>query len=139
MWDYLKRHEAFIREQLDTPPSEGATRDWRGLAAFHGERIARMQHERLIHLLVTFFVVTYFLLVLGFVLLHPDLPGLLLLPLLLSLSAAYLLHYFRLENGVQRWYHLADRLAERAGDCGARYENGRTVPFGPGAASGARG
>ena len=33
--------------------------------------------------------------------------------LLLGLTSAYLVHYFRLENGVQRWYHLQDRLDAR--------------------------
>ena len=45
--------------------------------------------------------------------------------LLLVLLCAYLVHYFRLENGVQRWYHLANQLDERLGRPGARYEQAR--------------
>jgi len=38
-----------------------------------------------------------------------------LVALLFGLSSVYLVHYFRLENGVQRWYHLANRIDERLG------------------------
>ncbi len=31
----------------------------------------------------------------------------------LGMTAAYLVHYFRLENGVQRWYGIARELDER--------------------------
>jgi cell division protein FtsW (lipid II flippase) len=112
MWDYLKLHEAYIKEALANNPSPKLAAK---LLAFHETQIARMQHERLIHLMVTLACCLFLLLVMGFTLVHPFLPGELMSLLLLVLVSAYLVHYFRLENGVQRWYHLANRLHEKAG------------------------
>ena len=119
MWQYLRRHEAFIREAIDGKRGELS---WDELRAFHREQLAFMQHERLIHLLVTLFVALYFLLAAGYSLLSPSWPGFALSTLLLVLLAAYLVHYFRLENGVQRWYHLANQLSERCKIVSARYD-----------------
>jgi hypothetical protein len=110
MWQYLKEHERVIRAALEASPSSG------GLAALrqtHARRLAFFQHERLIHLLVTLFVALFFLLVLGFAMVRPTLPAGALVVTLLCLTVAYLLHYYRLENGVQRLYELSDRLEER--------------------------
>jgi hypothetical protein len=130
MWEYVKLHEAFVRAALEGKHGELAPEGWDALLAFHREQIARMQHERLIHLLVTLFVATFLLLSLGFSVVHPTLPGLALSAVLLALVSAYLIHYFRLENGVQRWYHLSNRLSERAGRLGASYEDGTARPWG---------
>jgi hypothetical protein len=116
MWQYLKRHEAFVRAALEsgTIPG-GAGARWEELRAFHREQLGFMQHERLIHLLVMLFVALFFLLAAGYSLLAPTWPGFALSALLLVLLAAYLVHYFRLENGVQRLYALANQLSERCG------------------------
>jgi hypothetical protein len=78
---YMKSHEDHIRAMLaaDVPDC-----DWKELQRLHGIRIRRMQHERLIHLL-------------------------------LLLEIPYLIYYFRLENGVQQWYHLTDEIDLRFG------------------------
>ncbi len=122
---YLKRHEAFIRSQL---ASAGDGADWAGLARFHRAQIEYVQHERLVHLLVTLFFGLSALLTLLFIVLHPHvLMGLLLL-LLLGLLVPYLVHYYRLENGVQRWYHLANEIEARAGNVPPRYDDGSGGP-----------
>jgi len=122
---YLKRHEAFIRGQL---ASAGDGADWAGLARFHRAQIAYVQHERLVHRLVTLFFGLSALLTLLFIVLHPHvLMGLLLL-LLLGLLVPYLVHYYRLENGIQRWYHLANEIEARAGNVSQRYDDGSGGP-----------
>ncbi|HOX46481.1 MAG TPA: hypothetical protein PK668_22950 [Myxococcota bacterium] len=130
MWDYVRLHESFVRAALEGQHGTFAQGDWAALLGFHQEQIARMQHERFIHLTVTMFVATFLLLSLGFALVHPTWPGLALTAVLLGLTGAYLVHYFRLENGVQRWYHLANRLSERAGRLGASYEGAAIRPWG---------
>jgi cell division protein FtsW (lipid II flippase) len=127
MWDYMKRHEAFVRRVL---VEADAGTNWGELRDFHQVQIARMQHERLIHLIVTMFCATFLLLAIGYTSARPTIAGALLAGLLLILVAAYLVHYFRLENGVQRWYHLANRLSERAGRLGASYEGAAIRPWG---------
>src|SRR5512140_1917707 len=98
MWGELKRHERFVLGVLAEPAPAGlaAVRD------HHDRRVRDFQHERLIHLLVTLFVALFALLAVGLLLLLPSRATAALAALLLALTAAYILHYFRLENGVQR-------------------------------------
>ena len=110
MWEYLKRHEAWMRQRM---AEENTPERLAEILATHDEMIARMQHERLIHLIVTMFIALFALLSVGFAVLTHELFAFALCLLLLGLVSAYLVHYFRLENGVQRWYHLADQLRGR--------------------------
>ena len=112
MWQYLQRHEQFVISAL---AEQRAANGWEQLKAFHARQIQYMQHERLIHLLVMLFVATFFLLNVGFVTLHPSGAGYALAAVLLGLVSFYILHYFRLENGVQRWYELANRIDQKLG------------------------
>jgi len=116
---YLHQHESFVRHALESPSDDLSLTE---LQTFHQKQIGYMQHERLVHLVVTMFTLTFFLLCLGFLLAHPSWPAILLVLVLLVLSAAYLLHYYRLENGVQRWYHLSNALDLRLGLTSARYD-----------------
>lgn len=111
MRKYLMEHEAWINTILaGNPTPEEAAR----ALILHETRTARMQHERLIHLIVTVFICLFLLLAVGFSMVHPTLPGLIISILLVIQASCYIIHYFRLENGVQRWYRLADRLEEIA-------------------------
>jgi hypothetical protein len=122
---YLERHEAFVRRRL---ASGGDGDDWGGLARFHQTQIAFMQHERLVHLLVTLFFGLCALLTLLFVVLHPQVPMGILLLLLLALLVPYVVHYYRLENGIQKWYHLANEIEGRGGNVSQRYDDGPAEP-----------
>lgn len=80
----------------------------------HQEKIRILQHERLVHLIVTVLVAFAELFVLFLTLLHPELgilPPLILLGLAVLLGF-YFYHYFFLENTVQRWYLLEDELTD---------------------------
>ena len=122
---YLKRHEAFIRGQL---AAAGDAFDWPGLASFHRTQIGFLQQERLVHLLVTLFFGLCALLVLLFVAVRPQILAGVLLLLLLALLVPYVAHYYKLENGVQRWYHLANEIEARAGRVSQRYDDGSVEP-----------
>lgn len=115
MIDYIKRHERYVAKLLETNPGQDALRE---LLAYHDRQISWMQQERLAHLITMMFVCLFFLLALGYTLIRPALPGILLAALLLALSAGYLLHYYRLENSVQRWYALSNRIRETLLDLG---------------------
>ena len=119
MWRYLCLHEAFMRAALDAKLAPEILAE---LASFHQRQLRDMQHERLIHLIVMLFVGLFFLLSIGMLLFYAALPVMAFSTLLLLLLSAYLIHYFRLENGVQRWYHIANQLDERLGRPGACYQ-----------------
>ena len=107
MIDYMKRHEQHVRQMLER---ELDLQAWQELLEDHDRQIRWMQHERLVHLLVMLFVCLFALLALGFSLIIPAAPLLALFGLLMILAVAYIIHYYRLENGIQRWYGLAGEI-----------------------------
>ena len=126
MWEYLKLHEQFVKEALLGKHGELSFTE---LKVFHDRQVAWMQHERLIHLIVTMFVATFTLLVIGFAMFVPQWPIMVMCLILLGLTGAYLVHYFRLENGVQRWYLLAAAIDARLGVVSARYAGHEIKPW----------
>ena len=79
----------------------------------HREKIAWLQHERLVHLIVTVMVVLGEVFVVNLVLLHADLVGIAGAAFMLGLAILlgfYFYHYFFLENTVQRWYLIAGEM-----------------------------
>jgi hypothetical protein len=116
MRKFLRAHEAFVKTQLEA----GANLEQ--LAAWHERHIARFQHERLIHLHVTLACCVLLFLAFAFAVDRPEPARWALAGLLLVLVAGYLHHYWVLENGVQRWYHLANEIDVRRGIVATRYD-----------------
>ena len=105
MKQFCRDHEARVTAKAVTPE----------LLEEHLRMIAWVQHERLVHLIVTVMVVICELFIVDLVLLHPELG---IIPALIMLGLAVLLgfyfwHYFFLENTVQRWYRIADEMREK--------------------------
>lgn len=107
MIDYIKRHECYVLSLLEASPGREALQD---LLAYHDKQILWMQHERLAHLITMLFVCLFFLLAFGYASTSWNLSFIILTALLLILSIAYIIHYYRLENSVQRWYDLSNRI-----------------------------
>lgn len=109
MWRYMLEHEALIAAALE---STGEV-NFEHLREYHRRQIEFAQHERLIHLLVTAAFALFFILSVFFAVLVEK-PGALLLSLLfLALLIPYIIYYYRLENGVQKWYTMYNRIEER--------------------------
>jgi hypothetical protein len=109
MIEYMTRHECYVQEMLAKNPHQEALQE---LLEYHDKQIQWMQHERIVHLITMLFVCLFTLLSLGFAVLRPTLPGILLCTLLMILTIAYIIHYYRLENGVQRWYDLSNKIKQ---------------------------
>jgi hypothetical protein len=80
----------------------------------HLVQIGFFMHERLIHLIVT---VLFAILTVGVALYcvaDPGIPLLLLFGALLILLVPYIMHYYLLENGVQKMYEQYDELLLRS-------------------------
>lgn len=117
MREYMLRYERYLLEVLDDPQAHD-------IAALRTEvltQISFMQHERLIHFLVTMLFALMFLISLGILLWMQSLGLLLLTILLLGLLIPYIWHYYFLENTVQKMYVLYNRLASL--NDGAAYPN----------------
>ena len=107
---YWREHEKNIKQAL---AGKKTKTDWVKLYNQHQEKIKLIQHERLIHLLVTlafgiFSLITFF----SFLLVgraEIAIPTF----VFFATTAAYVAHYYNLENTTQRWYGLADQLAKK--------------------------
>ena len=117
MYNHIVTHRQFMTKKLhDTSLRQ---QDYARLYAYHLDRVRDFQHERLVHLLVTFFFAFLTVVTLAAVLLLqlPEvLPYLLmLLAIFFALDAAYIWHYYHLENGVQSLYGVTEELSVKAG------------------------
>ncbi|MBQ2639362.1 MAG: hypothetical protein IJF92_01160 [Bacilli bacterium] len=96
LYDYIKQLEKKIKnKELDKNLSEEVY-TW----------IVFYQHERLIHLIVTFFVGISMIIILIAGLYFQELLILIMFLILLLLFIPYIIHYYFLENGVQKLYDL---------------------------------
>ncbi len=107
---YMKEHEAFISKQLVLNP-EGI--NWQDLKEKHEKMIAYMQHERLVHLLVTIAFGVFLMIALIISVMKPNIAALILTTLFLIMLLLYIAHYFFLENTIQRWYRFSDEIEQR--------------------------
>jgi len=99
LFDYIKKIDDLLKEDKKT--------DERVLNE-HLIKISFFQHERLIHLLVTLFYALIFIVFMGLGFVHYLFFVLALIILIFLLF--YIVHYFRLENGVQYLYIQYDKL-----------------------------
>ncbi len=104
--EYCRNHEKMIAAAIDNC---SVTEEIIGL---HREKISIIQHERLVHLIVTVMVVLVELFVIDLTVLHPELgiiPPIIMLGLAILLGF-YFYHYFFLENTLQHWYRLLELM-----------------------------
>ena len=112
MKQFCREHEARVTAAVKT--GEATEK----LLEEHLRMIAWVQHERLVHLIVTVMVMLCELFTVDLVLLHPELgivPAVIMLGMAV-LMGFYFWHYFFLENTVQRWYRIAQETIQRHGD-----------------------
>lgn len=90
----LKEHdEAIGKAEFDS-----------GFLAYHMTQIKFLQHERLVHLLVMLFVLLCSLVFLVLFFVTNISLFLVVFVLLIVLGFFYILHYYKLENTVIKWY-----------------------------------
>lgn len=107
MKNYLQNYIKYIDECL-----KDKNINMKELKKEHLTKISFFQHERFIHLIVTLFYVLFMLVFLGLgaVFIGFLIAGIILLIIVLL----YVVHYFRLENGVQYLYIQYDKMNEKS-------------------------
>lgn len=110
MKKYFSEYIAFIAAALENNET-----DFAALKSEMLVKIGFMQHERLIHLLVTvLFALLMFMSLIAFFV--SENAGMLAAAvLMLILLVPYIAHYYFLENGVQKLYALYDEVCGRLG------------------------
>lgn len=106
----FKTYDLKIKKLLLDKP-EGT--NWEEILDHHKLMIARIQHERLIHLLVTIFVGVVLMSSFFVTLFIPTTWLLLLNAIVAVLFVAYIFHYRFLENTTQNWYSLEDKIEDQ--------------------------
>ncbi len=104
---YMENYRVYLESFLQNP-------DPGKLPALRREilvQIGFMQHERLIHFLVTMLFALLFMLAMGIFLFFPSAGMAVLVILLLVLLIPYIGHYYYLENTVQKLYLLYNKAA----------------------------
>lgn len=105
MKKYSLAHEAYVQEILK------GEENLEDLLNCHDKKISWLQHERLIHLIVTALTGIFFIFsIVLFSQTDGSLAGFLVLLYMTILFVAYVHHYFILENRVQHWYQLYDEI-----------------------------
>lgn len=110
MVKYLRDHEIYLSKLLE---SDDKQINWKKEKKIHQEKIFYLQHERLVHLLVMLSVALFGLLSFFFTLILQINLLYLLSAIFFILTFFYILHYYQLENGVQRLYKLSNQLNKR--------------------------
>lgn len=100
----------YTKEVKEILKNSSGVNSWKEILYYHQIMIKRIQHERLIHLIVTVFVgvcliITFFATIIT---LNVYLGVLSLI--LLTLFIAYIFHYRYLENTTQSWYEFEDEI-----------------------------
>jgi len=109
MTKYLKKYLEEINKILES----GKKNDWKKILENHRVQIGILQHERLIHLLVTLTFGLGFLMMMGVTVLTFNYILILVDLLLLTLLIPYIFHYFNLENVVQKLYKIDKEIQKK--------------------------
>lgn len=109
----MRKYLTAYLEQLQAKLDSKEQLDYDELISEHLRKIEFMQHERLIHLIVTLMFTLSFLIMLGVLLVTGEILLILLLVLALALLIPYIWHYYFLENSVQKMYKMYDELNRR--------------------------
>ncbi|MCI6108068.1 MAG: hypothetical protein PUE33_00845 [bacterium] len=102
--NYVQETDKLINENQKIPKER---------LEYHLIQIEQFQHERLIHLIVTALVGILAILFLLFGLLMENIGLLIAFIALLCLFIPYILHYYLLENNVQKMYSQYDKLLKK--------------------------
>lgn len=110
MQQYILEHEKYIRSLIDS----GENQNWERLREYHKVQTEFMQHERLVHMIVTLFFGIFLAISLAMTLfLHLVFMAFIVI-FIAIVEVFYLVHLFKLETGVQRWYGIYKELTEKA-------------------------
>ena len=107
MTEYLKAYMKSAEERLSKCSSMS---EWQKMFDEHKDKIAFMQHERIVHFLVTMMFALIMTILICTMLFTQNLAILLLVTIIVVLVAFYIKHYYFLENTVQKMYKVYDAM-----------------------------
>lgn len=109
MTEYLKKYMKYINERLD---GYGSREELEEIFSEHKDKISFMQHERIVHFLVTMMFALILTIFMAAVLFLENIMLIVLVTIIMILLGFYIKHYYFLENTVQEMYRVYDRILE---------------------------
>mgnify|MGYP003297170904 CR=1 FL=1 len=113
MTEYLTNYMRYIQEKLEKC-SDSA--ELETILYEHKDKIAFMQHERIVHFLVTMMFALILCIFTAVLVFTPNIPILALVTIILVLLIFYIKHYYFLENTVQKMYKVYDGILQKQQD-----------------------
>ena len=110
MTEYLTNYMKYIQGKLEKCSSLSDTEE---VLKEHLDKIAFMQHERIVHFLVTMLFAIVLTIFMAVTIFKASIPVLILVTMILVLLAFYIKHYYFLENTVQKMYKVYDGILEK--------------------------
>lgn len=107
----MKKYLYRYIKQIDGILKEDKKHDYKKIMEEHLIKISFFQHERLIHLIVTLSYALFLFIIFYLSTIFP--PFMFIDIILFVFLIFYVIHYFRLENGVQYLYKQYDKLEEK--------------------------
>ena len=107
MTEYLTDYMNTVAERLGSCSDPAELAD---ILAEHKDKIAFMQHERIVHFLVTMLFALVMAIFITSLLTTQNLMILILVTIIIVLLAFYIKHYYFLENTVQKMYKVYDEI-----------------------------
>lgn len=113
MTEYLTDYMNTVAERLDNCRTKN---ELDIILSEHMDKIAFMQHERIVHFLVTMLFALVLSIFMVGMLLTDNIMLLVLVTIIIVLLAFYIKHYYFLENTVQKMYKVYDRILKMQED-----------------------
>ena len=107
MTEYLTNYMKTVLDRLGKCSSGAELEE---ILAEHKDKIAFMQHERIVHFLVTMMFAVVLAVFMGIVMFTENPAMLLLVTIIIVLLGFYIKHYYFLENTVQKMYRVYDDI-----------------------------
>lgn len=107
MTEYLTVYMNTVNERLRNCSSPEELED---ILAEHMDKISFMQHERIVHFLVTMMFALILTIFMSVLLFTDKLAILILVTMIMVLLGFYIKHYYFLENTVQKMYKVYDEM-----------------------------
>jgi len=121
MTEYLKNYMERVRKRLDECSDKD---ELAGIFAEHKDKIAFMQHERIVHFLVTMMFALILTIFMSVLLFTENLAILILVTIIMVLLGFYIKHYYFLENTVQKMYKVYDEMLTKKESLSAQKTEG---------------
>ena len=113
MKKYVQQTIDAVRKYIEVDMKNSTVEKTREVLSEFETKIAYFQHERLIHLMVTLSFAAFLLFEIFCLFMLPAsfiYAGILLVLIFFGLTIGYVMHYYFLENSVQKMYHMRDEI-----------------------------